>query len=130
MSTKKHDKESESSSEPSNGPQPIKSPGIQVFDVESHKITELFQSSDVVFTREGGAGELRAQPAHEAETRFVEIVGKPESIFKDAQTTTYFELADGRKVALKGHHCTITGKDGRPDEAGPKLNIHAADFQG
>lgn len=109
---------------------PIESPGKTVFDVESHKITELFASGDVVFTREGGAGELRAQPAHEAKTRFVEIAGEIESTFKDSQTTINFKLKDGRTVTQTGHHTVIVGKDGKIDDDSPSLNIHAADFQG
>lgn len=109
---------------------PVKSPGKLAFDIESHKVTELFEPDDVVFTREGGAGELRAQPRHEADTRFAEIDGEITSVFKNAQTTATFKLKDGRTVHQTGHHTTIVDKDGGIDEAGPRLNIHAADFQG
>lgn len=130
-----HGTEAETEKKPKAHPtgelKPEKNSGVKCFDIESHKITEIFESGDVVFTREGGAGELRAQPKHEAKTRFVEIKEKSmESKFEDNQTTTVFELADGRKVTQKGHKTIIVDKNKDIDDSGPRLNVHAADFQG
>ena len=113
-------------SEDKSGPKPEKSNGKAVFDIESHKITELFDASDVVFVRENGAMELYPIPGHEAKTRFVEIDGKVESEFRTSSGSEvkFFKLKDGKTVTQEGHKTTIVGKDGRPNTAGPTLHIH------
>lgn len=109
-----------------SGPKPVPSPGKAVYDISSHKITELFDSKDVVFVRENGAMELYPIPAHEAETRFIEIDGKVESKFntQESREEKFFKLKDGRAVNQQGGKTSITDKDGRVSTAGPTLHIH------
>ncbi len=122
--------EKKTKAHPTGDVKPVPSPGKQVFDIESHKVTELFEPGDVVFTREGGAMELRAQPKHEAETRFAEIKGEIESTLEDSTEVKRFKLASGHAVTQKGGKTMIVDKDGKIDDSGPRLNIHAADYQG
>lgn len=105
-------------------PPPPKSPGVSVFDVESHRISELFDNADVVFVREGAATHLTAYPKHEADTRFVEIT-KAKSSFKDHRTVTYLELNNGAKVTIDGIQVTVQPAEGPAETDGPSLNAHA-----
>jgi len=108
---------------------PSKSAGKPVYDRPSQRVGERFEHSDVVFFREGPAGEIKALPKHEADERLV-VIKSTESIFKDSKTVTTLELEGGDKVTIDGIQTIVTPKKGPANTDGPSLNVHHADTQG
>lgn len=126
--TEDADKKAAKDHEKKQGPtvEPEKSSGKAAFDVESLRETEIFQSGDVVFVRQGKNSDLAVYPKHEAKTRFVEIKSS-ESEFKDSKTVTNYELANGDKVTIDGIQTIVTPKKGPANTDGPSLNVHGPD---
>lgn len=106
--------------------EPVQTLGKPAYDRSSQRVTEIFDSSDVVFVREGATTHLTAYPKHEAETRFVEIT-KQESNFRagDGKTITALELKGGDKVSIDGTTVIVTPTDGPATVETPDLNAKA-----
>jgi hypothetical protein len=105
--------------------EPEQSPGTPAWDIESQRETELFESGDVVFVREGSSTHLTAYPKHEVATRYTGITSRTSGWEKDREVTV-LELDNGDTVTKRGVEVIVApAKGGAAKTDGPSLNAHA-----